>query len=318
MANSDVAATLRGRLYRKPSEKKVDTSGFSNSKLEFEISNLEFQVPESREHEWIGFYPGGKRDSSIRVRQPLRFLGTARGHQQSHHFVVAAAVGHSRPAIERPAERRSSKSLVFDVDGSLVFQEQLDGIRVSAIRGPVQTGLAVMFQLCVQPDAFLQQKTDHAGGAKLAGPGKAGVHLFLRGAGLQAAIGMEETPDHIEPSDAGCSFKVEPRAAVGEKRCSPAATVSEAANHGSAPVALPRVLDDRPVIEQKLQELVLHSGIFGMAAGGGQTERGSAAAIDVRFHVDFGAGLEQRLRDLHRVPGSLLAVALNTIGGDVM
>src|SRR5262249_7113048 len=164
---------------------------------------------------------------------------------------------------------------------------------------------------------MLQQKINHAGVAKLARPGKAILHLLLRGAGLQAPVRVEEGSDRIEPSDAGCSFEIQSRAVGGKKRCSSATPVRQAANDGSAPFSSPfRVIDGGSVVEQKLKESFLNSSSLRMATGGSQAERGGSAAIDIRLGINLGSGLEQRLRDLNSVLRRFLPVTFNPIGGD--
>jgi hypothetical protein len=49
-----------------------------------------------------------------------------------------------------------------------------------------------------------------------------------------------------------------------------------------------------------------------------QSERGGPPAIGVGFGIDFRAGVQQHLRDLDNVLGSLLPEVLDAIRGNVM
>src|SRR6476660_4415143 len=102
---------------------------------------------------------------------------------------------------------------------------------MSAVCGPVQSGLAVVAELCIQSDTSFKQVTDHAAVPVLAGPGKAIPHLLPGGVRFQTAVWVEEALQHIKPPHTSGSFKVKMRATAGKEGRRLTASVGEAADY---------------------------------------------------------------------------------------
>jgi len=78
------------------------------------------------------------------------------------------------------------------------------------------------------------------------------------------------------------------------------------------------MLDLGAMIEQQLDQRVLHSRLARMRARRDQAERRAPASVHIRLGFDLGACLEQDLGDAHDVLRRLLAIALDPVGRDVV
>src|SRR5688572_8675297 len=108
---------------------------------------------EGRQHARVGpHFPCGALPVFI-LLIPLLVQFCARLYQERSHFVMASAFALPlrgiAPAVERPPQRRSVISFVLRFNRGAVLQQQLDGVYVSAVRGPMQTGLSIMLKLGV-------------------------------------------------------------------------------------------------------------------------------------------------------------------------
>ena len=94
--------------------------------------------------------------------------------EKGNHLVIAGVPGFREgiePALKRPSHKCGSKSSVFDPHGRFSFQEQLDDLRVSAIGGPMQSGLSMWLR--VHFDTVIKQEGDDAGVTILTRPNEA-------------------------------------------------------------------------------------------------------------------------------------------------
>src|SRR5262245_46318589 len=81
---------------------------------------------------------------------PLWIHACAGAHQSRDDFAIAPRCGISHvltaPAINRPPERRAVERLILRIDRRTALEQQLDRLRVAAVRGPVQARLSVMLE----------------------------------------------------------------------------------------------------------------------------------------------------------------------------
>jgi hypothetical protein len=105
-----------------------------------------------------------------------------------------------------------------------------------------------MFEFRVNWHSPLQQEIHGAGAAELTSPREAVFQLRLGSICCETAILLEESPDHVEPSRAGRSLEVKPRAVLGHKLGAFRAPISQAVIHNRAD---PETVHGRAVIKQK-------------------------------------------------------------------
>jgi len=72
------------------------------------------------------------------------------------------------------------------------------------------------------------------------------------------------------------------------------------------------------VVEQKLHQRLLYSGLLRRSAGGNEAQRGATAVVNVRTGIDVRAGAKQQFRDLNYVLWCLLTIAFDAVRRDVM
>src|SRR5258705_13718823 len=167
---------------------------------------------------------------------------------------------------------------------------------------------------CPEIHTFVQQILDHILATILTSPNETRLQLRFCSVRFQTAVIVEETLNYIEPSHTGCSFEVQSRAAAGEKLGGLWAIVGEAAVDRAIIIAgSSSVADSSSVIQQNLQEGVLHTCPLWMNARCYQADSCRSATIDVRLGVDLGAAIQQNCRDFDSVLWRLLTVTFDAI-----
>src|SRR5579864_4900180 len=104
--------------------------------------------------------------------------------------------------------------------------------------------------------------------------------------------------DDVESSDAGGALEVQSCSVRGEEFGCASPPIGQAARDRRVLVSGQRwFLDLRAVVQQKLEQGLLHSGHFGMDTGCRQTQGGASAAVDIGFGVDLSFELQQEICD---------------------
>ena len=130
---------------------------------------------------------------------------------------------------------------------------------------------------------------------------------------------LDELAHYVESSDAGSPDHPDTGTPVGEVLGGLRAPIRETSVDRVDVVAREiRVLDLRAVTQQHVDDGDLDAGFARRSARRDETERGAAAAIDIRLGFDIRACREQQLGDPGRVRGRLLPVTLHTVRRDVM
>src|SRR5882672_6519029 len=122
------------------------------------------------------------------------------------------------------------------------------------------------------------------------------------------AIGrLDELAHYVESSDAGSPDHADTSTSCGEVLAGLRAPVRETrVDRVDVVDRETRMLDLRAVIQQDVDDGDLDAGFAWRSARRDETERGAAAAIDIRLGFDIRACREQQLGDPGRVRGRLL------------
>src|SRR5262249_25903277 len=184
----------------------------------------------------------------------------------------------SHRAAERHPYRLFTKSPFFKINPRAAKQQQLNGVHVPAVSGPMQAGLSVMLELRVHIYTFLQQEIDDAGSAEFTGPGESVLQLFLRRSRLQAAVVVKEAFDGVEATDSGRSFQVQARAVARKEFGRLPTPVMQAAVDRAASIG---TVDYCAMVDQQFHQRDLHAGLFRMPARRRQSEGCRTSAIRV-------------------------------------
>src|SRR6185369_10516260 len=130
---------------------------------------------------------------------------------------------------------------------------------------------------------------------------------------------LEKTLHDVQTTHAGGSVQVQTSAAFGKVRGRLGTTIRECSENGALSItSAGLVIDLCAVIEQQLQQRILHTRAKRMNARRYQSERRRASAIHVCFGVDLRTSFQQYFCDLDDVRGSLLSISLDSVCRHVM